>query len=64
MVTENGFRIFERADGNWKVVAILKDGTEASYDPRRFASEATATLYARDCSRTKPSISYEVRRVL
>jgi hypothetical protein len=63
MATANGFSIYETADGAWKVVAVLKNGSEASYDPRRFANEATATLYAIDCHRAKPSINYEVRRI-
>lgn len=63
MVTASGFSIYERADGAWKVVAVMKNGTEASYDARRFANEATATLYAIECARVKPSISYAVRKV-
>ncbi len=63
MFTASGFSIYERQDGNWKVVAILGNGTEASYDDRRFANEATATLYAIECHRAKPSINYAVRKV-
>lgn len=62
MKTSNGFSIYERVDGAWKVVAVNKDGSEASYDGRRFANEATATLYAIDCHKAKPFISYAVRR--
>lgn len=63
MVTASGFSIYEKSDGAWKVVAVLNNGTEASYDARRFANQATAILYAIECRRAKPSISYEVRRV-
>lgn len=62
MKNSSGFSIYEKADGEWKVVALLSNGTEASYDSRRFANQATATLYAIHCHHAKPSVNYAVRR--
>lgn len=63
MVTSSGFSIHEKADGAWTVVAVLKNGMEATYGGLRFANEATATLYAIDCHKVKPFINYAARRV-
>lgn len=60
--TQDGHRIFTAANGAWEVCAVLSNGMLASYGPDRFASEATATLFALDCNRAKPFINYVVRR--
>lgn len=62
MPTYNGFSIYTAADGAWKVVTMLANGSEASYDALRFTSEATATLYALKCHEAKPQMNYAVRR--
>jgi hypothetical protein len=60
-MTHNGFSIYTAKNGAWKVVTLLANGMEASYDAERFTSQATATLYALKCHEAKPQINYAVR---
>ena len=57
-----GFNIYTATNGQWKVVTVLANGMEASYDALRFASEATANLYALMCHEAKPQINYKAVR--
>lgn len=61
-MTFDGHTIFTAPNGQWRVAAILSNGSTVITDPAKYASEAAATIAAKKAHYDKPFINYVVVR--
>lgn len=59
-MTFQGHQLFTIKNGQFRVAALLANGSSAVTDPNRYASEASATLAAKKAHFEKPFINYVV----